>query len=155
MRTCRAQRASSSNPDISRNGDARPIEVAGTLTVNGTLALSNTTASGFELPVDTILPLREVELMGRMVPAPNRPEELLAATYGEGWRVPDPSFQYHTPRWLSRRLGGWFGGLKTHRKYWDTFYNSYPQRRLRQPSDFARWVAAKRPASRPMAALST
>mgnify|MGYP006198694881 CR=1 FL=1 len=45
------------------------------------------------------------------MPAPADSETLLAATYGENWRVPDPAFQYSTPAWLSRRLGGWFGGL--------------------------------------------
>ena len=62
-----------------------------------------------------------VELLGRQVPAPADSERLLAATYGDNWRVPDPSFRYTTPRWLSRRLGGWFGGLMAHRKHWDSF----------------------------------
>ena len=62
------------------------------------------------------------QLHGRSLPGPADPERLLAATYGDGWRVPDPSFKYETPRWLSRRFGGWFGGLKTRRKHWDAFY---------------------------------
>lgn len=130
------------------DGSTRYVDVFTAHWVEGVLYIPSDT--GFELPVETILPLREIELMGRTVPAPNRSEELLAATYGEGWRVPDPSFQYHTPRWLSRRLGGWFGGLKTHRKHWDTFYNSYPQQELREPSAFARWVAATYPSDRPV-----
>ena len=91
--------------------------------------------------------------MGRSFPAPAHPEKLLEATYGPGWRAPDPSFQYETPRWLARRLGGWFGGLKTHRKHWDVFYNSYPLRDLRAPSSFARWVAETHPSDRPLVDL--
>ena len=75
--------------------------------------------------------------MGRALPAPARSEELLAATYGPDWRLPDPSFKYETPRWLARRLGGWFGGLKSDRKQWDTFYSTYPHKRLRRPTSFA------------------
>ena len=76
----------------------------------------------------------------RRLPVPADPERLLAATYGDGWRVPDPSFRYDTPRWMSRRFGGWFGGLMTDRKHWDAFYAEgagVP----RNPSPFALWVA--------------
>ncbi len=133
---------------LMQDGSTRYVDVFTAHWVEGVLYMPSDT--GFRLPVETILPLRQVELMGRMLPAPARSEELLAATYGESWRVPDPSFKYETPQWLSRRLGGWFGGLKTHRKHWDIFYNSYPQRHLRTPSPFAEWVAATYPTDRPL-----
>jgi hypothetical protein len=106
--------------------------------------------TGFPLPREVILPLGSVELMGRKFPAPADTQRLLAATYGEGWRVPDPSFRYHTPRWLSRRISGWYGGLVTHRKFWDSFNNNAPPRVRNHPSPFARWVARHYPSARPL-----
>lgn len=126
----------------------RAIDVFTAHWVEGRLYIPSDT--GFKLPRETILPLTTVELLGRQVPAPAQPEVLLEATYGEGWRVPDPSFQYHTPRWLSRRLNGWFGGLIIHRKHWDGFYAKERDRVPRRPSPFARWVAQEYPSDRPL-----
>ena len=109
--------------------------------------------TGFDLPRDQVLPLTTVELHGRPFPAPAGYEQLLALTYGAGWRTPDPSFKYETPRWLSRRLNGWFGGLRTNRKYWDAFYARSGRGLPGQPSLFARWVAEHYPASRPLVDL--
>lgn len=116
--------------------------------VEGVLYIPQDT--GFRLPRETMLPLTTVELLGRQVPAPADYETLLAATYGEGWRTPDPSFRYETPRWLSRRIGGWFGGLRTHRKQWDTFYGAHRSSLPTKPSSFAKWVAAEYPSDRPL-----
>src|SRR6185503_6672995 len=71
------------------------------------------------------------------------------------WRVPDPSFKYTTPSWLSRRLGGWFGGLIAHRKYWDSFYSKTRDEVPTDPSPFARWVAEEYPSTRPLVDLGT
>jgi SAM-dependent methyltransferase len=89
------------------------------------------------------------------MPAPADSETLLTATYGDGWRVPDPSFRYTTPRWLSRRLGGWFGGLMTFRKHWDSFDSKQRHRVPRQPSPFAQWVAQEFPSKRPLVDIGT
>ena len=78
--------------------------------------------TGFVIPRDDVVPLTTVDLHGRPFPAPAAYEDLLALTYGPGWRTPDPSFKYETPVWLARRLTGWFGGLRTNRKHWDAFY---------------------------------
>ena len=102
-----------------RDGSMRFVDVFTSHWVEGVLYIPSDT--GFRLPRETILPLTTIELMGRQVPAPADPDRLLAATYGPNWQVPDPSFRYTTPRELSRRLGGWFGGLMTHRKHWDSF----------------------------------
>jgi SAM-dependent methyltransferase len=91
-----------------------------------------------------------VELHGHLFPAPGHPEALLAATYGEGWRTPDPAFRYDTPRPLYRRLNGWFGGLISHRKYWDAFYSQQRQRVPKGPSPFARWVQERHGSTRPL-----
>jgi SAM-dependent methyltransferase len=131
-----------------QDGSMRYVDVFTAHWVEGVLYMPSDT--GFRLPTETILPLGTVELMGRSFPAPARSEELLAATYGPNWRLPDPSFKYETPRWLARRLGGWFGGLKAHRKHWDTFYGNYSHDKLRKPTAFARWVAATYPSDRPV-----
>ncbi|WP_395656138.1 LicD family protein [Nocardioides sp.] len=109
--------------------------------------------TGFDIPPEQILPLTTVELHGRPFPAPADYEQLLALTYGPGWRVPDPSFKYETPLWLSRRLNGWFGGLRTNRKYWDAFYAGSGRKLPTKPTTFARWVAEHYPSTRPLVDL--
>lgn len=122
------------------DGSVRFVDVFTAHWVGNRLFIPSDT--GFELPEETILPLTTVELHGRPLPAPADSERLLAATYGESWRVPDPAFRYSTPRWLRRRLDGWFGGLMARRKHWDSFYTTQWQKVPDEPSAFARWVAA-------------
>lgn len=133
------------------DGSMRFVDVFTAHWVDGILYTPQDT--GFELPVETILPLSKVELLGREVEAPADYERLLAATYGPNWRVPDPSFKYETPRWLSRRIGGWFGGLRAHRKMWDTFYGRNWRTLPTEPSQFARWVHQTYPDTRPLVDL--
>ncbi|CAI9408235.1 LicD family protein [Nocardioides sp. T2.26MG-1] len=109
--------------------------------------------TGFDIPRDRMLPLTTVPLHGRPFPAPRDYELLLSLTYGPGWRTPDPSFKYETPRWLARRLNGWFGGLRTNRKYWDAFYGRAGRTLPTEPTHFARWVAEHYPATRPLVDL--
>ena len=111
--------------------------------------------TGFEIGRETILPLTTVELVGRRLPAPADSERLLALTYGEGWRVPDPSFKYETPRWLARRISGWFGGLRAGRKQWDTFYAAHRKTLTREATPFAGWVQEHYPSDRPVVDLGT
>ncbi|NPC95901.1 class I SAM-dependent methyltransferase [Nocardioides sp. zg-DK7169] len=130
------------------DGSSRFIDVFTAHWVEGRLYIPSDT--GFPMPREAILPLDNVELMGRKLPAPADPERLLAATYGEGWRVPDPSFRYETPRALTRRLGGWFGGLVSHRKHWDSFDSQQRHTVPKRPSAFARWVSNKHGSTRPI-----
>ncbi|MFT5894077.1 MAG: tellurite methyltransferase [bacterium] len=44
---------------------------------------------------DVVLPLQRAELAGVSVLVPNQADALLAATYGENWRTPDPYFQWN------------------------------------------------------------
>lgn len=95
-----------------------------------------------------IVPLGEVTLHGRLFPAPADPEVVLEATYGPGWRVPDPSFKFRMPRETRRRLRGWLGGYNVNVQYWEGFYRS--QRRAdvpQEPSAFAHWVVESGTAS--------
>ncbi len=71
-----------------------------------------------------MLPLGEVELEGRTYPAPAEPERLLAAMYGPSWRVPDPTFTFHTSDDVRRRLDGWFRGTRSYRNLWDRRYST-------------------------------
>lgn len=130
------------------DGSLRGIDVFTAHWVEGVLYMPSDT--GFRLPEATILPLGEVELHGHPMPAPNQPEPLLAATYGPGWREPDPAFKYDTPRPLHRRLNGWFGGLISHRKYWDAFYSQQRQLVPKEPSPFATWVNEHHGSGRPL-----
>ena len=128
------------------DGTLRFVDVFTANWVDGVLYTPQDT--GFALPVSTILPLTTVQLHGREVPAPADFERLLRETYGPGWREPDPSFKYDTPRWLSRRIAGWFGGLRAHRKPWDLFYSTVGKKLTRKPSPFAQWVHERYPSDR-------
>lgn len=135
------------------DGSIRFVDVFTAHWVDGVFYMPSDT--GFRIPREAILPLSTVQIHGRAMPAPADPEPLLAATYGPGWATPDPSFKYETPRWLSRRLNGWFGGLRVDRKVWDAFYAKFARQLPAGPSDFARWVARQYPSDRPLVDLGS
>jgi SAM-dependent methyltransferase len=118
------------------------IDVFGAFHVDGRLYMMPTVAA--ELPRSALLPVGEVTLEGRQVVAPARPEALLEATYGPGWRVPDPSFEYEPPRATIRRLNAWLRTNRKHLRYWGDFYRSGKADRVPEtPSPFATWVAGQ------------
>ena len=92
-----------------------------------------------------VLPLQSLELEGRLLPAPARPNVFLEAAYGPTWQVPDPGFTFTTARSTKRRMLGWFGGLRGERDAWNRHYQRPKARAKRGPSAFARWVAAQEP----------
>jgi len=49
---------------------------------------------------DDMLPLKKIELHGKLLSVPNNYEKVLEHMYGEGWRIPDPA--YRCP-WDDRR----------------------------------------------------
>ena len=51
-----------------------------------------------------IFPLGTTTLEGRTLPAPARPEPLLEAMYGPGWKVPDPAFKFEKSDAAQRRF---------------------------------------------------
>ena len=93
-----------------------------------------------------VFPLGTSTLAGRTFPVPAAPEKLLEATYGAGWRVPDPAFHFETPLATTRRLNGWFRGSRPHRADWDRAYSNrrevLPQG---GPSGLARFVRESEP----------
>ncbi|RBY77778.1 class I SAM-dependent methyltransferase [Geodermatophilus sp. TF02-6] len=91
--------------------------------------------------------LSEVTVRGRRFPAPTAAEQLLAATYGPGWRTPDPSFSFTTPHAVRSRLRTWIGEFNVHRNHWQDFYSSPDVDRVpAAESAFAGWVAERLPA---------
>lgn len=92
---------------------------------------------------DDLLPPSTVDLEGRTVLAPRRPEVLLEVCYGPTWRIPDPSFRYAHPRDITRHMDGYWRGHRTGQRTWDNHYRTEPDQLAgRRPSGFARWVQA-------------
>ncbi|MBO9521656.1 MAG: hypothetical protein J7518_08975 [Nocardioidaceae bacterium] len=130
---------------IEADGSRRGLDVFGGFiapAVGGrpaTLYLMGEVGAPFEK--EWIFPLGTTTLEGRTLPAPARPEKLLEAMYGPGWKVPDPAFKFETPRSVVRRLDGWFRGIRVHRNDWDrrfsTLRNTLP---TDAPSDLAQYV---------------
>lgn len=124
---------------VESDGRVRGIDVFGGYFLDGRLYLMGEIGTPFE--EDWIFPLGTCTLAGRTLPAPARPEKLLEATYGPGWRVPDPAFHFETPRSTHRRLNGWFRGMRILRNEWDRRYstikNAMPPL---EPSPLARHV---------------
>ncbi|SET78221.1 class I SAM-dependent methyltransferase [Geodermatophilus poikilotrophus] len=88
----------------------------------------------------------EVTIRGRPYPAPADVEALLAATYGPGWRTPDPSFTFTTPYPVRSRLSTWIGEFGMQRDYWEDFYGSADVDRVPPAeSGFASWVTQRLP----------
>ncbi len=66
-----------------------------------------------------IYPLGIAHLDGRPMPVPARPDKLLEATYGPGWKVPDPAYKFTTPDHTVRAFDDWFRGTQPGIRYWD------------------------------------
>ncbi len=106
---------------VEADGGVRGLDVFGGYFLGETLYLLGEIGTPFRK--EWIFPLGTCTLAGRTLPAPARPEKLLEATYGPGWRVPDPAFHFETPRTTVRRLNGWFRGIRIHRNEWDRRYS--------------------------------
>ena len=99
---------------------------------------------GVEFERAWIYPLKPCLLEGVEMPVPARPEPLLEAMYGPGWRVPDPAFLFSTPVRTTRAFNDWFRGLNTNARFWERRYARRMHLPLRTgPSDAARRAAAK------------
>lgn len=100
------------------------------------------------VPREAITPLSQVSLEGISLPAPARPEAVLAATYGPKWLVPDPSFRFQTPKSDLRRSYGWFGSWLSAEDQWGRVAQmTWNDDVVRAPSSFARWVGPQLPTS--------
>lgn len=119
------------------DGSSRNIDVFTTFSTGERLYQVNDVATDADRTA--VLPLSTVELEGRSMPAPHRPEVFLEAAYGPGWRVPDPSFRYSSnPQ--RRKVRAWFGGLREERDRWGTFYTRHADEVPTTPTPFAPWA---------------
>jgi hypothetical protein len=94
------------------------------------------------VPREALLPLRDIEFEGRMMPAPADPAALLEVSYGPNWRVPDPSFQHQPGPEIVDRFHGWFGSLMRGRRDW-RHANATASTAGAAPSEFADWVCGQ------------
>lgn len=124
------------------DGSPRGLDVFGGFMRDGQLYLMGEVGHPFQS--DWIEPRRTVTLEGREFPAPARPEHLLEAMYGPSWQVPDPAFQFETPRSTQRRLNGWFRGTRVGiQARWDRF--TWSGNAPGPPSAFVTWVRRQEP----------
>ena len=107
---------------VESDGSVRGLDVFGGFITGGHLYLMGEVGHPFER--EWIFPLGTTTLAGRTLPAPARPEKLLEAMYGAGWKVPDPAFHFETPRSTVRRLNGWFRGTRVYRDGWDRYFST-------------------------------
>jgi len=129
---------------VEPDGFVRGLDVFGGFFEGGNLTLLGEIHASFDR--DSILPLGTTVLEGRTLPAPNRPEDLLAATYGPNWRVPDPAFVFEKPASTYRLLNSWFRGTGVGRREWDSMYSKAALRPPRtKPSTLARFLADDAP----------
>lgn len=119
----------------------RGLDVFGGFFDAGRMYLMGEIGTAFER--EWIYPLGTAHLEGRPMPVPARPEKLLEATYGPGWRVPDPAFQFSTPERTVRALNDWFRGTQPGIRYWERRAVATAKNHLRaRPSPMARRVHA-------------
>jgi len=125
--------------DVREGGVTRGLDVFGGFFDRGRLYLMGEIGTDFR--EDWVHPLGTAQLSGRTMPVPARPERLLEATYGAGWKVPDPAFRFTTPDRTVRALGGWFRGTQPGIRYWERRAGSRPGQSFREPSVLARRAA--------------
>ncbi|MBF4161886.1 class I SAM-dependent methyltransferase [Nocardioides acrostichi] len=99
------------------DGNTRGLDVFGGFFDHGRLYLMGEVGAPFRR--EWIEPLGTTTLAGRELPAPARPEKLLEAMYGPGWKVPDPAFKFETPPHTVELLNQWFRGTAHGRRDWE------------------------------------
>ncbi len=125
--------------DVREGGVTRGLDVFGGFWDRGRLYLMG--EIGTEFREEWIRPLGTADLSGRPMPVPAAPERLLEATYGPGWKVPDPAFKFTTPPRTVRALEGWFRGTQPGIRVWERRASVSGGRDFRAPSVLARRAA--------------
>lgn len=77
---------------------------------------------GDQVKMEDLVPTRLRTIEGVDLPEPANPEAWLSYAYGEGWRIPDPTFKFITPKSTLRRFEAWFGVYNRGRVFWDKHY---------------------------------
>lgn len=101
---------------VTEGNMTRGLDVFGGFLDDGLLYLMGEIGAPFR--EEWVFPLGSVTLHGREMPAPAVPEKLLEVTYGEGWRAPDPAFQFTTPSRTVRAFNEWFRGNHPNIRHW-------------------------------------
>ena len=89
-----------------------------------------------ELPREDLLPTKPIEVGGVQLPGPAVPEAWLAFAYGHNWRIPDPSFQWQTPRSTLRRFENSFGVFNRQRVFWEKTWQEVDKRAAPDAGEF-------------------
>ena len=76
---------------------------------------------------EDLLTTSTIIVEGRQEPAPATTDVMLVAIYGEGWRVPDPSFVFDLPAATGDRFHGWFAAYNVEREEWDDDFLLMPR----------------------------
>lgn len=105
---------------IESDGLDRGLDVFGGFMRDGMLYLMGEIAVPFER--EWIYPLGMATLEGRELPVPANTDRFLTATYGRGWRVPDPAYKFTTPASTIELFNGWFRGMRTGRAGWHGYF---------------------------------
>lgn len=127
------------------DGSVRGLDVFGGFYAHGHLMVMGEIR--VPLPESAVFPLGSTTLEGRTFPAPADTDAFLTATYGPGWRTPDPAFVYETPRTTYLRFNDWFRGTRVNRKDWDRRYLGQRRKNPRRnPPELARWLHEREPA---------
>lgn len=124
------------------DGLDRGLDVFGGFMRDGILYLMGEIAVPYER--EWIEPLGTATLEGREFPVPANTDEFLTATYGPGWRTPDPAYKFETPASTITRFNGWFRGMRRGRAGWHGHFKKIRNRPLR-PSRLARQLADDTP----------
>ncbi|MFE7066812.1 MULTISPECIES: methyltransferase domain-containing protein [Microbacterium] len=82
---------------------------------------------GPEVTPEDLVPTRPREVEGVELPEPAQPTAWLSYAYGPGWRIPDPTFKFVTPKSTRWRFETWFGVYNRGRVYWDKHYLEYTE----------------------------
>jgi SAM-dependent methyltransferase len=122
------------------DGTISHIDIFPAFTIDGTFYQFGNRNGSFDVDAH-LLPLGTITLEGVEFPAPKHPQEMLAFVYGPHWRVPDPGFRYQDSPIGTRRLDGWFRGLRSEVSAWSGLFKGDAADRVPEgPSSFARWV---------------
>jgi hypothetical protein len=127
---------------VEPDGFVRGLDVFGGFLAGDVLHLMGEVRVPFER--EWILPLGRCTLEGRELSAPARPEKLLEAMYGPGWKVPDPAYRFETPDSTVRAFNNYFRVTRARRAAWAA---EHRRNRIRvgsaSPSPLAEYVVAR------------
>ncbi len=126
------------------DGAEGSVDIYTTFILDGNLYETATVRA--PIPASEIVPLGAISFEGRQLPVPRNVERLLEASYGPGWRVPDPSFRHLPGPEITDRFDAWFGSLMKQRRDWERFIRRRPDEDIDDPSDFVTWTSDRIPA---------